>query len=752
MRHTPRAHLRVEALERREVLSTYYVAPGGNNAGAGSNLAPWATLQHAANSVRAGDTVVVRAGNYAGFDLRTDGTAAAPIQFLADPGAVVNANNPRTADGINLEGADYVVIQGFEVRNTGRAGIRSVTNHHVTLRNNYSHHNARWGILTGFSDDLLIENNTCTYNAAEHGIYVSNSGDRPVIRNNVSAFNHANGIHMNGDASLGGDGIISNALVEGNIIYENGAGGGSGINCDGVQNSRIQNNLLYNNHASGISLYRIDGGGGSTGNVVANNTILVASNGRWALNIRDGSTGNTAVNNIFYNYGSYRGSISISADSLSGFTSDYNVVMERFTTDDGNSVKTLSQWRAATGQDQHSVVATPGQLFVNATANDYHLSATSPAIDRGTSFQAPTHDLEGRTRPAGAGWDIGVYEYESAAPPPPTNQPPDAVNDAATVAAGGSVVVPVLANDSDTDGDALTVSLASGPANGTATVNANGTITYAPAAGFSGTDTFTYRVSDGKGGTDTATVTITVTAPPPPPPPPPPQGTVQLEVDPWNSGRQALVVRGTSGNDTITFTSASSGTKVAVKVNGVSRGSFLISSLSRIIVFGGAGNDSISVANGLRVDAELRGEGGHDTLLGGGGNDLLLGGDGNDRLEGRRGRNVFVGAAGADRLIGSSGSGSYSDGSDLLIGGVLTHESDTQSLRQIVQEWTSGRTYAERTGRLASGADGLPRLDASTVLDDDFSDTLTGGAGTDWFLAVIPEDVLTDRKLSERVN
>ena len=41
----------------------------------------------------------------------------------------------------------------------------------------------------------------------------------------------------------GADGIISGALVENNVIYNNGLGGGSGINCDGVQNSVIRNNL-----------------------------------------------------------------------------------------------------------------------------------------------------------------------------------------------------------------------------------------------------------------------------------------------------------------------------------------------------------------------------------------------------------------------------------------------------------------------------------------------------------------------------
>jgi parallel beta-helix repeat protein len=129
-------------------------------------------------------------------------------------------------------------------------------NHHVIIRGNTGDLNGRWGILTGFSDDILIENNVMSRSQAEHGIYVSNSGDRPVIRKNVVWGNRANGIHMNSDVSQGGDGIISGALVEANTIYGNGLGSGSDINCDGVQSSVFRNNLLYNNHASGISLYQ----------------------------------------------------------------------------------------------------------------------------------------------------------------------------------------------------------------------------------------------------------------------------------------------------------------------------------------------------------------------------------------------------------------------------------------------------------------------------------------------------------------
>jgi len=410
--------LMLENLERRLALTTFYVAPIGSDAGSGATDDPWQTLQHAADRVAAGDTVVVRPGSYAGFYLETDGTAAAPITFRAEhtalgtnTDALINRPNDRTNDGINLEGADYVTIEGFRVVDMPRAGIRAVLNEHVTIRDNLAESNGRWGIFTGFSDDLLIEGNTCVGSELEHGIYVSNSGDRPVIRYNTLRDNYANGIHLNGDASEGGDGVISDAVIEGNTISGNGRGGGSGINGDGLQDSRIQNNLLYDNHASGISLYRIDGGAPSTGNLVANNTVVQADDARWGLNIRDGSTGNTVVNNIFMSHDDYRGAMSVMEDSLTGFVSDYNAVIDRFTTDDGDTRLTLAAWRGATGQDAHSFVAAPEALFVNAAADDYSLRQGAPAIDAGTPNLAPLIDLKGTHRPESAGFDIGAFEY-----------------------------------------------------------------------------------------------------------------------------------------------------------------------------------------------------------------------------------------------------------------------------------------------------------------------------------------------------
>lgn len=90
------------------------------------------------------------------------------------------------------------------------------------------------------------------------------------------------------------------------------------------------------------------------------------------------------------------------------------------------------------------------------------------------------------------------------------NTAPVANNDSANVAKRGSVAIPVLANDTDADGDALSIASTTKPGKGSITVNANGTITYKPKGNASGTDSFTYRVSDGSLLSNFATVTITI--------------------------------------------------------------------------------------------------------------------------------------------------------------------------------------------------------------------------------------------------
>jgi parallel beta-helix repeat protein len=385
--------------------------PGWSELGKGLPGTAWATLQHAADVVGPGDTVHVSNGDYAGFYVSSSGTSGNPITFLAESPAVrITADNASTPDGINIEGVDHVVIDGFTLDGRTRAGIRTAVSHFVTIRNCHAGYNGHWGIFSGFAYDLTIENNEAHHSTAEHGIYTSNSGDRPIIRGNLVHDNQNCGIHMNGDRTEGGDGLISDALVERNIVYGNGTGGGSGINMDGVVDSVVRNNLLYDNHSSGISLFRIDGATGSTGNLIVNNTIINASDARWCVNINTGSTANTVVNNILYNYHPWRGVITIDGSSRTGFVSDYNSVMERFSNDGGDDVLDLAAWRAL-GYDAHSLVAAPSDNFVSP-GTDFHLLDTSPAIDGGTSAGAPAQDLEGNPRPVGGGVDVGAYEVQ----------------------------------------------------------------------------------------------------------------------------------------------------------------------------------------------------------------------------------------------------------------------------------------------------------------------------------------------------
>ena len=94
----------------------------------------------------------------------------------------------------------------------------------------------------------------------------------------------------------------------------------------------------------------------------------------------------------------------------------------------------------------------------------------------------------------------------------PVNDDPVANDDTAATDEDVAVIIPVLDNDSDVDGDLLTISEVSAPPNGTVTVNPDGTVTYTPGQDYFGEDSFTYTICDQSDACDPATVTVTIGA------------------------------------------------------------------------------------------------------------------------------------------------------------------------------------------------------------------------------------------------
>ena len=91
------------------------------------------------------------------------------------------------------------------------------------------------------------------------------------------------------------------------------------------------------------------------------------------------------------------------------------------------------------------------------------------------------------------------------------NDPPKAVTDSASVLPNsGANPINVLGNDSDPEGDPLTIDFVTQGSHGSVSNNGSN-VTYTPDAGFTGTDSFTYTITDGNGGSDTASVTVNVT-------------------------------------------------------------------------------------------------------------------------------------------------------------------------------------------------------------------------------------------------
>jgi hypothetical protein len=107
---------------------------------------------------------------------------------------------------------------------------------------------------------------------------------------------------------------------------------------------------------------------------------------------------------------------------------------------------------------------------------------------------------------------LGQYFLSGVVPPSttPVNSAPVANTDAYSVRTGSTTTLTVLANDTDVDGNALTITAITQGTKGTVAISADAKSLIYKAGSKRGGDTFTYTISDGNGGTTKGTVNVTL--------------------------------------------------------------------------------------------------------------------------------------------------------------------------------------------------------------------------------------------------
>ena len=354
-----------------------------------------------------------------------------------DSSAVMCTDN---AIGVYNVAVGNVLIEGNQIRFSEDAGIflsGNNTSGTITVRNNYVYKSGNSGINTwnqkgSKGGSILITGNRVEECAYRH--------------------NDAMGIHIN---STWNPTIVEHNEVWGcrNLDPNEEDGGGIGIDADSA-NTETRYNLIHDNYGKGIFIYAI--AGDSVNHKIHHNLIYhndcgiaVSGSGSYkAYNVRvyNNSTYNndngsskgpnyhtevlfgpnaynlTIKNNIFCALINGRGAYRFPY-GLGAVVSDYNLFYRggesKALYDSDWGYRTLAQW-SSYGYDAHSVVGSP--QYLNAAADDFHLSSGSPARDTGVLVGISV-DMDGVPIPSGSAPDKGACEYGGPGGSNPTPTP-----------------------------------------------------------------------------------------------------------------------------------------------------------------------------------------------------------------------------------------------------------------------------------------------------------------------------------------
>lgn len=393
----------------------------------GSEAKPWLTIKHAAQSLSAGDTVLVKNGTYTdAIRLGSSGTPGKYITYKSYPGhsPIIDGGASKANKLIDWRGSpskgkdkNYIIFDGFEVRNAAQWAFW-VEGDHSIIRNCTIHDTGHTGIIVIDSDYVTISNNEI-YNTGWNGMSLE-SGNHATVEYNIS---HSNPLHF-------GINIFPKTSWEqkmetgNNIRFNITYGNMGGIYTRYQQDNEIVGNLIYKNLEYGIFLHS---GAGGPSEYVARTKIYqntIADNVKGGIyNVN--ATHLIIKNNILAYHAIHDFRYELQMNKTLGHEIDYNLY---YSTDPerefvywGGPKFNLNSFREATAHSKNDLFAQPA--FTNRSSDSYDLAVTSPAINSGVDLGI-TEDVCGNLRSLGGDPDLGACEHISSAnigPKPPNN-------------------------------------------------------------------------------------------------------------------------------------------------------------------------------------------------------------------------------------------------------------------------------------------------------------------------------------------